>query len=115
VPKQICDPRQARERSPSLDERIARLHRRRMALTQLMDLLTAYAHYAGQESDLTYVCHLHNPPRQLPGQPRSGKPGSTRRPGSNQPKETPTGGVEPLLLEVLVDGLQPARRKGKTT
>lgn len=57
MPKQICDPRQAKEQSPSLDERIAHLRRRRTALTQLIDSLTAYAQYAGQEFGLTYACH----------------------------------------------------------
>ena len=52
MPKQICDP-EARELSPSLDERIARLRRRQIALTQLIDSFTAYAEFAGQESDLT--------------------------------------------------------------
>jgi hypothetical protein len=56
MPKQMCDPRQAQEQSPTLDERIAHLRRRRTALTQLIDSLTAYAQYAGQESDLTYAC-----------------------------------------------------------
>jgi hypothetical protein len=46
MPKQICDP-EAQEQSPSLDERIARLRRRWIALTQLIDSLTAYAQYAG--------------------------------------------------------------------
>ena len=58
MPKQMCDPRQAQEQSPGLDERIVHLRRRRTALTQLIDSLTAYAQYAGQESDLTYACHL---------------------------------------------------------
>ena len=56
--KQICDPRQAREQSPSLDERIAGLRRHRTTLTQLIDSLTAYAQCAGQESGLTYTCHV---------------------------------------------------------
>ena len=57
MPKQMCDSRQAQEQSPTLYERIAHLRRRRTALTQLIDSLTAYAQYAGQESDLTYACH----------------------------------------------------------
>ena len=52
MPKQICDP-EARELRPSLDESIARLRRRQIALTQLIDSFTAYAEYAGQESDVT--------------------------------------------------------------
>jgi hypothetical protein len=88
MPKQIGDPSQAREHSSSLDEPIARLRRRRRALTQLIDSLAAYTQYAGQEFGLTYVCHVHNPPRELPEQVRSGKTGSTRRPGSSQLKET---------------------------
>jgi hypothetical protein len=56
--KQISDPRQAQEQNPSLDERIARLRRRQTALTQLIDSLTAYAQYAGQESDLNHACYL---------------------------------------------------------
>jgi hypothetical protein len=56
MPKQIRDPWQALEQSPTLDERITHLRRQRTALTQLIDSLTAYAQYAGQESDLTYPC-----------------------------------------------------------
>jgi hypothetical protein len=51
MPKQICDPK-ARELRPSLNERIARLRRRQIALTQLIDSFTAYAEYGGQESDV---------------------------------------------------------------
>ena len=63
--KQICDPRQAREQSPSLDERIAGLRRHRTTLTQLIDSLTAYAQCAGQESGLTYTCHVYDLSVQL--------------------------------------------------
>jgi hypothetical protein len=46
MPKQIWD-QEAQEQSLSLDERIDRLRRRRIALTRLIDSLTAYAQYAG--------------------------------------------------------------------
>jgi hypothetical protein len=95
MPKQIGDPRQARGHSPSLDERIDVLRRRRRALTHLIDSLTTYAHFAGHESDLTDLCRLHNRPGHVPGQVRCGDLGSTRRPGNCQEKERPTDGVEP--------------------
>jgi hypothetical protein len=65
----------------SLDERIAQLRRRRTALTQLMDSLTAYAHCAGRESGLTYVCRLHNRSRRLPDKCAPGSPGQRAGPG----------------------------------
>lgn len=78
---QICDLREAREHSPSLDERIAGLRRRRKTLTHLIDSLTAYAHDAGQQSDLTYVRHLHDPSRQVPDQYDPGNLGQRAAPG----------------------------------
>jgi hypothetical protein len=95
MPKQIGDPRQVLRHSPSLDERIAGLRRRRRAVTHLIDSLTTYAHFAGHESDLTDLRRLHNRSGQLPGQVRRGNLGSTRRPGSCQEKEAPTDAVEP--------------------
>jgi hypothetical protein len=64
--EQICEPRQTQEQSPGLDGRIARLRCRRTALVQLIDSLTAYAEYAGQESDLTYACQVDDLSMQLP-------------------------------------------------
>jgi hypothetical protein len=64
MPKQLCATYRAEEHSPSLDERIARLRRRRTALMQLIESLNAYARYDGQESDLTYACHLYDLSRQ---------------------------------------------------
>ena len=93
MPKQIGEPRQAREHSPSLDERIAGLRRQRRALTQLIDSLTAYADLGGRESGLTYLCRQLNRPGQLPEPVRRGDLGSTRRPGNCQEKERPTDAV----------------------
>jgi len=67
-PKQFCAPKPTPTPIPSLNERIARLRRRRTALSQLIDSLTEYAQYAGQESDLTYECHLYDLARRLPAE-----------------------------------------------
>ena len=73
--KQICDRRKTRTLGPSLTERIAQLRRRRTALTVLMDSLTAYAHYASLDTNLTYACHLHDPSSQLAARCAPGKLG----------------------------------------
>jgi hypothetical protein len=51
--KQICDPRREQETNPSLQERIAQLHRRRTVVRQLIELLTDYTDCVVQESDFT--------------------------------------------------------------
>jgi hypothetical protein len=106
--QQTGDPQQAREHSPSLDERIARLRLRRSALTHLIDSLTAYAQYAGQQSDLTYLRRQRHRSGQLSRQLRCGDLGLTRC----LEKETPTDAVEPSLPDTLVDGLRPEPRRG---
>ena len=110
--QQIGGPRQAREHRPSLDERIAGLHRHRSALTHLIDSLTAYAQYDGHRSDLTYLCGQRHRPGQLPRQLRGGDLGLTRRPGNGLEKETPTDAVEPSLPDTLGHGLRPKLRSG---
>ena len=93
--QQIGDPRQPREHRQSLDELIAGLRRRRSALTHLIDSLSTYAQYAGQQSDLTYLCRQRHRRGQLSRQLRCGDLGPTRRPGNCLEKETPTDAVEP--------------------
>src|ERR1039457_576810 len=110
--QQIGDPRQARAHRPSLDERIAGLRRHRSALTHLIDSLTAYAQYGGQQSDLTYLCSQRHCPGTLSRQLRGGEVGLTRRPGNGLEKETPTDAVEPWLPDTPVDGLRPKLRRG---
>jgi hypothetical protein len=46
-------------RTQNLDGRIAELRRRQAILTNLIDSLSAYARYAGQESDLTSLESFH--------------------------------------------------------
>ena len=93
--QQTGDPRKAWENRSSWDERIAGLRRRRSALTHLIDSLTAYAQYAGQQSDLTYLCRQRHRRGQLSRQLRCGDLGPTRRPGNCLEKETPTDAAEP--------------------
>jgi hypothetical protein len=63
---QICGRQRARKQSPKLEERIGRLRQRRTVLTQLIDSLGAYIHYAGQDSDLTADCHLYELSSKVP-------------------------------------------------